>query len=142
MYAMDYELDSVLVSHMGEGNWKVARADRPVRLVDRKLGIGGLGNPPTPVFSAAPGPATTANLIPIEGESFRLVVGRGEVLDTPELPAVEMPYFHFRPAAGVRTFMDDWLQLGGTHHFVVNLGDHRERWRRLAEILDLDYREI
>ena len=57
MYAMDWELNSVLVSHMGEGNWKVARRDRPVRLVDRELGIGGLGNPPTTVFSAEPGVA-------------------------------------------------------------------------------------
>ena len=32
-----------------------------------------------------------------EGEHFRLVVGRGEVLDTPELPKVEMHYFHVRP---------------------------------------------
>jgi L-arabinose isomerase len=142
MYAMDYELDSVLISHMGEGNWKVARADRPVRLIDRELGIGGLGNPPTTVFSAEPGPATTANLVPLEGEAFRLVVGRGEVLDTPELPNVEMPYFHFRPASGMRSFLDDWLALGGTHHFVVNLGDQTERWRRFAELLDLDYHEI
>jgi L-arabinose isomerase len=142
MYAMDYELDSVLVSHMGEGNWKVARPDRPVRLIDRELGIGGLSNPPTTVFSAAPGVATTANLIALEGEAFRLVVGRGQVLDTPELPAVEMPYFHFRPDAGMRPFLDDWLRLGGTHHFVVNLGDHVDRWRHLAELLDLDYREI
>jgi L-arabinose isomerase len=142
LYAMDFELDSVLVSHMGEGNWKVARRDRPVRLVDRELAIGGLGNPPTTVFSAEPGPATTANLVPLEGEAFRLVVGRGEALDTPELPAVEMPYFHFRPRSGVRQFMDDWLRLGGTHHFVVNLGDHAERWQILAEQLDIDYEEI
>ena len=142
MYAMDFELDSVLVSHMGEGNWKVARSDRPVRLIDRELGIGGLGNPPTTVFSAEPGPATMADLIPLEGEVFRLVVGRGEVLDTPELPNVEMPYFHFRPATGVRAFMDDWLRLGGTHHFVVNLGEHADAWRLLAEQLDLDYEEI
>ncbi len=142
MYAMDFELDSVLVSHMGEGNWKVARSDRPVRLIDRELGIGGLGNPPTTVFSAEPGPATIADLIPLEGEAFRLVVGRGEVLDTPELPNVEMPYFHFRPAAGVRQFMDDWLRLGGTHHFVVNLGDHAGAWRIWAEQLDVDYVEI
>ena len=62
LYAMDFELDSVLVSHMGEGNWRIARPDRPVRLIDRELGIGGLGNPPTTVFSARPGPATTAAL--------------------------------------------------------------------------------
>jgi L-arabinose isomerase len=142
MYAMDYELDSVLVSHLGEGNWKVARSDRPVRLVDRELGIGGLGNPPTTVFSAQPGPTTTADLIPLEGEAFRLVVGRGEALDTPELPNVEMPYFHFRPQRGMQEFLDDWLRLGGTHHFVVNLGDQVDRWRLLAEQLDLDYEEI
>ncbi len=142
MYAMDFELDSVLNSHMGEGNWKVARTDRRVKLVDRELGIGGLSNPPTTVFSAEPGPATTANLVPLEGEAFRLVVGSGEVLDTPELPNVEMPYFHFRPQAGVRAFMDDWLRLGGTHHFVVNLGDHVDRWRLVAELLDVDFHEI
>ena len=142
MYAMDWELDSILISHMGEGNWRLARTDRPVRLIDRELGIGGLDNPPTPVFSAAPGRATTAALIPIEGEYYRLLVGHGEVLDTPELPHVEMHYFHFRPDAGMEPFMDDWLRLGGPHHFVTNLGEHAGRWRRLAESLELDYEEI
>ena len=142
MYAMDWELDSVLISHMGEGNWKIARRDRPVRLIDRELAIGGLGNPPTPVFSAEPGVATTAALVPIEGEHYRLLVGRGEVLDTPELPNVEMHYFHFRPERGMEAFMDDWLRLAGPHHFVINLGDHTRRWRRLAELLEIDYEEI
>jgi len=142
MYAMDWELDSVLVSHMGEGNWKVARRDRPIRLVDRELGIGGLANPPTTVFSAEPGVATTAALVAIEGEVYRLLVGRGQVLDTPELPNVEMPYFHFRPDSGMEAFLEGWLRLGGPHHFVTNLGDHTERWRRLAELLDVDCEEI
>ena len=142
MYAMDWDLDSVLISHMGEGNWKVARTDRPVRLIDRPLGIGRLDNPPTPVFSAVPGPATTAALVPLEGEFYRLVVASGEVLDTPELPKVEMHYFHFRPERGMEAFMDDWLRLGAPHHFVTNLGEHRGRWRRLAELLDLEYEEI
>jgi L-arabinose isomerase len=142
MYAMDWELDSVLISHMGEGNWKVARHDRPVRLIDRPLGIGRLDNPPTPVFSAEPGFATTAALVPIEGEYYRLIVGRGEVLDTPELPKVEMHYFHFRPEQGMEPFMDAWLEHGAPHHFVTNLGDHTGRWHRFAELLDLDYEEI
>jgi L-arabinose isomerase len=142
MYAMDFELDSVLISHMGEGNWKIARKDRPIKLIDRPLGIGRLDNPPTPVFSAEPGPATSAALVPLEGEYYRFVVGWGEVLDTPELPKVEMHYFHFRPERGVRAFMDDWLGLGAPHHFVINLGDHAARWRRLAELLDIEYVEI
>jgi L-arabinose isomerase len=142
MYAMDWELDSVLISHMGEGNWKIARPDRPVKLIDRPLGIGGLENPPTPVFSAVPGPATTAALIPLEGEAYRLLVSRGEVLDTPELPKVEMHYFHYRPEQGMEPFMDQWLELGGPHHFVTNLGDHVGQWRRFAELLEIDYEEI
>ncbi|MBV9368014.1 MAG: L-fucose/L-arabinose isomerase family protein [Solirubrobacterales bacterium] len=142
MYAMDWELDSVLISHMGEGNWRIARQDRPIKLIDRPLGIGRLDNPPTPVFSAEPGPATTAALVPLEGEIYRLVVGRGEVLDTPELPKVEMHHFHFRPERGLDAFMDEWLTLGAPHHFVMNLGDHAARWRRLAELLDVECVEI
>jgi len=142
IYAMDWELDSVLISHMGEGNWKLARKDRPIKLIDRPLGIGRLDNPPTPVFSAEPGIATTAALVPLEGELYRLVVGHGEVLDTPELPNVEMHYFHFRPERGMEAFMDEWLRLGAPHHFVTNLGDHCARWRRFAELLDLEYEEI
>ncbi len=29
MYAMDFPSDSILMSHMGEGNWRLARDDRP-----------------------------------------------------------------------------------------------------------------
>ena len=53
-----------------------------------------------------------------------------------------MHYFHFRPERGMEPFMDDWLRLGAPHHFVTNLGDHAGRWRRLAELLDLEYEEI
>ncbi len=142
LYAMDWELQSVLVSHMGEGNWRIARRDRPIRLIDRPLGIGGLENPPTPVFAAEPGPATTAALVQIDGERMRLVVGYGTVLDTPELPKVEMHHFHFRPDAGLEPFMDRWLELGAPHHFVTTLGDHRSRWRVFAEQLALEHEEI
>jgi L-arabinose isomerase len=39
-------------------------------------------------------------------------------------------------------FMDEWLSLGAPHHFVTNLGDHVDRWRRFAELLDLEFHEI
>jgi L-arabinose isomerase len=47
MYAMDFARDAILMSHMGEGNWTMARPDRPVRLIKRPLGIAGLADPPT-----------------------------------------------------------------------------------------------
>lgn len=142
MYAMDFKRDSVLISHMGEGNWKVARKDRPIKLIDRPLGIGGLDNPPTIVFSAQPGPATIASLAPIEGEKIRLIVSHGNVLDTEEMPHVEMPYFHFKPSNGIENTLNGWLKNGGTHHQCLNLGDQRERWRILCKMLDIEYIEV
>ena len=142
MYAMDFKRGSMLMSHMGEGNWKIARKDRPIRLANRFLGIGDLDNPPTTVFSAEPGPATMVSLIHLEGEYFRLVCTYGEILDTEEFPNIEMPYFHFRPSTGVRQCNDNWLLAGGTHHQTLHLGDQRTKWKMLADILNIEYVEV
>jgi L-arabinose isomerase len=129
MYAMDFPRDAILMSHMGEGNWALAREDRPVRLIKRPLGIGGLDDPPTFLFQYRTGPATLATLVALEGDGFRLVVSEGEILDTAELPALEMPYGFFRPDSGVRGCMDAWLRLGGPHHQVLNPGRQAHAWR-------------
>jgi L-arabinose isomerase len=138
MYAMDFASDSILMSHMGEGNWRLARPDRPVRLIKRPLGIGGLGDPPTFLFQYATGPATLATLVSLGGERFRLLVAEGEVLDTAELPQLEMPYGHFRPDSGVRDCMDAWLRFGGPHHQVLNPGRQAHTWRQFSELAGLE----
>lgn len=139
MYAMDFPSDSILMSHMGEGNWRVARGDEPIRLIKRPLGIGGLDDPPTLLFRYRPGPATLASLVALGGERFRVVVAQGEVIDTPALPSLEMPYGRFRPDSGVRGCMDAWLRSGGTHHMVMNTGARAEDWRVLCELSGVEY---
>jgi L-arabinose isomerase len=138
MYAMDFATDSILMSHMGEGNWRLARPDRPVRLIKRPLGIGGLGDPPTFLFQYAPGPATLATLVALGGERFRLVVSEGEVLEREELPKLEMPYGFFRPATGVRECMNAWLRLGGPHHQVLNPGHVAASWEVFGELARIE----
>src|SRR5215510_3627575 len=142
MYAMDFPSDSVLMSHMGEGNWKVARSDRPVRLIKRPLGIGRLADPPTFLFQYQPGPATLATLVSLEGDRFRLVVAEGEVLDSPELPALEMPYGQFRPDTGVRGCLNGWLRHGGPHHEVMNLGRHADSWRVFCDLTGIEFVQV
>ncbi|HUB42036.1 MAG TPA: L-fucose/L-arabinose isomerase family protein [Streptosporangiaceae bacterium] len=139
MYAMDFPSDSVLMSHMGEGNWKIARRDRPVRLIKRALGIGRLADPPTFLFQYQPGPATLATLVSLEGERFRLVVAEGENLDSQELPALEMPYGQFRPHTGVRKCLNGWLAAGGPHHEVMNLGHHAADWQVFCQLAGIEY---
>ncbi|HUZ24355.1 MAG TPA: L-fucose/L-arabinose isomerase family protein [Streptosporangiaceae bacterium] len=142
MYAMDFPSDSILQSHMGEGNWKIARSDRPVRLIKRPLGIGRLADPPTFLFQYQPGPATMATLVSLEGERFRLVVAEGENLDSPVLPALEMPYGQFRPASGVRACLNGWLSAGGPHHEVMNLGHHAASWRVFCQLAGIEFVQV
>jgi L-arabinose isomerase len=142
MYAMDFPRDAILMSHMGEGNWRLAREDRPVRLIKRPLGIGGLDDPPTFLFQYATGPATLATLVSLGGERFRLVVSEGEILDTEELPALEMPYGHFRPDTGVRACMDGWLKLGGPHHQVLNPGRTAAAWATFCELAGIEHAQV
>ena len=142
MYAMDFPSDSILMSHMGEGNWALARDDRPVRLIKRPLGIGGLDDPPTFLFQYATGPATLATLVSLGGTRFRLVVAEGEILDTEELPALEMPYGFFRPDTGVRGCMDAWLRLGGPHHQVLNPGRRGADWAVFCELAGIEHRAV
>src|SRR4051812_44895975 len=138
MYAMDFARDAILMSHMGEGNWALARTDRPVKLIKRPLGIGGLEDPPTFLFQYATGPVTLATLVALGGERFRLVVSQGEILDTEELPALEMPYGFFRPDSGVRGCMNAWLRKGGPHHQVLNLGRQADAWRMFCELSGIE----
>ena len=137
MYAMDFATDSILMSHMGEGNWRLAHPGRPVRLIKRPLGIGGLDDPPTFLFQYAPGPATLATLVAL-GDRFRLVVGEGEVLERDELPKLEMPYGFFKPSSGVRECMNAWLRLGGSHHQVLNPGHTAAAWEVFGELAGIE----
>ncbi|MDA2803009.1 L-fucose/L-arabinose isomerase family protein [Nocardiopsis suaedae] len=142
MYAMDFPRDAILMSHMGEGNWKVARDDEPVRLIKRPLAIGGLDDPPTLLFRIQPGPATLASLVTLGGGRFRLVVAEGEVLDEPPMPSLEMPYGMFRPDSGVRGCMDGWLAAGGTHHITMTPGRTAADWESFCTAAGVEYRPV
>ena len=138
MYAMDFARDAFLMSHMGEGNWALARADRPVRLIKRSLGIGGLDDPPTFLFQYETGPCTLASLLALPDGRFRLVVSEGEILDTEELPGLEMPYGFFRPGERRGGMRDGWLRAGGPHHQVLNPGHRARDWRTFCETTGIE----
>ena len=110
-----------------------------MKLIDRPLGIGKLDNPPTPVFSAEPGVATTAALVPLEGELFRLASAAAR-------SSTHLSCRRLRCITSTFTRRRGWSRswtvagVGAPHHFVTNLGDHVERWRRFAELLELRLR--
>ena len=142
MYSLDFERDAALMSHMGEGNWKIARRDRPIRLIDRSLDIGELENPPTPIYSAEPGTSILISLVSVEGEKYRLILAKGTNLDTDVIPGIPMNYTFFKPNTGIKESMNKWLEYGGTHHQVMFIGDYSRRLKLLCNIIGIDYVEV
>ena len=103
MYAMDFPRDAILMSHMGEGNWALAREDRPGAADQAPARDRRARRPadvPVPVRDRGRRrwPRSCRSAASGSGSS----VAEGEVLDTDELPALEMPYGFFRPDTGVR----------------------------------------
>jgi len=140
MYAMDFERNAFLMSHMGEGNWRVARSDSKPRLIRRELRIGGLQDPPTVLFTAQPGPATLVSLANIGGSRFRMVSLEGTILDEAKLPQLEMPYFFLQPKdQSVEETATRWLQSAGTHHQVLHLGTLGARWEMFCGMLGIEF---
>lgn len=142
MYLMDFERRAVLMCHAGEGNWRFADPARKPYLLDRVFNEGGLSNPPTPIFTPAPGPASVLSLVHEKGDSFRLVAAYGEILPEHGLSGNDMPYLFFRPASGVEKCITDWLEEGGTHHEIIVAGDRKQRIRLFCRLCGITEAEI
>jgi L-arabinose isomerase len=139
MYTMDFDRKAIIFCFVGEGNWATSRDGVKPKLIDRFLGEGGLENPPTTMFIPKTGKATLSSLTPINGDTFRLVLARGDMLPKDDLTRCEMPYFFWAPDCGVENCVEGWIKNGGTHHEVINIGDITERWRMLANYLGVEY---
>ena len=142
MYMMDLKRDAILLCHAGEGNWATCRPDQKPFLMDRVFNEGGLGNPPTPIFTPAPGPAAVMSLAHVGGERFRLVYALGEMLDKRDLRKCDMPYMFFHPRSGVRECVKAWLEQGGTHHEAIVYGDQTARIRLWCTMLGIEFVSI
>lgn len=142
MYMLDFAKQAIIFCHAGESNWATHCEGIKPRLVDRFLGEGGLENPPTILFPMKTGPATISSLVSMGGHRFRLITALGVILPQADLKRCEMPYFFWRPDSSMETCVEGWLNAGGTHHEVINLGDLRARWKILCGILDIEYVEL
>ncbi len=144
IFTIDFGGNALLMSHMGEANAAMARADCKIPLVARQEGI-----VPTRrrqlalVVSLEPGPATLCCLTLGRGDRWRLISSRVEIADFGPLPSLTVPHFKLRPAQGdVRDWLTAYAKAGGAHHNAVCFGDATVRIRSAAAFLDADYIEV
>ena len=141
MYALDYKVESILMCHAGEGNYKMARKDRKPRLVYKVFNEGGLANPPTTLFSHEPGRATIVSFAP-SNDGFKLLAATGEITDKCDLNGCEMPYLFFKPDMKQEELVEEWLKFGATHHEAVMYGDQSKVFEMLASMWKCDFKKL
>ncbi len=139
MFTMDFGGNSVLMSHMGECNWKMARRDRPVQLVLDDLGIADLKTPPVLLrFSLEPGNVTLVSLTTLANGRMKFIITEGNVLDFPSVPSINKPNFKFAPNGDLGEFLTKFSMEGGSHHQALVYGHMAGTIKRLGEILGID----
>ena len=129
------------MSHMGEGNWALARDDRPVRLIKRPLGIGGLDDPPTFLFQYATGPVTLATLVVAGRRALPAAWSPRARSSTPtSCPALEMPYGFFRPdSRRARVHGRAGCASAARTTRCSTPGARRAAWRTFCELAGLEF---
>ena len=144
IFTIDFEGDSLFLSHMGEANTDMARRDRKIPLVGRPAPITRTrGRQLALVTSFEPGPATIAALTPGPQGRWRLIAATAALEDYGPLPGFYVPHSKLQPSSGdVRQFLTAYATAGGPHHNAVFFGDARARLRVAAELLGADYCEL
>ncbi len=140
MFTMDFGGDSLLMSHMGEGNWRLARADHPIILRSDPFDLAAFAADPVSLtFALRPGPATLLNITVGPEGRLQWIVVEGEVVDSQPLPQLTQTHHRFRFTQPVARFVEAYAQTGGSHHQALAYGHWGPTLSRLAGLLDVPF---
>jgi len=141
MFTMDFAYNAILMMHMGECNWRMARQDSPIYALRSTLGDI-MHVPIAPVllaFSLAPGDVTLVSLTTTVEGKLKLVATEGQVLDFPYIPDLARPHFKFAPNRDLGSFLTRFSQEGGSHHQALAYGQWAATLEKIARLLGISY---
>jgi L-arabinose isomerase len=138
MFSMNFAGGTVLMSHMGEGNWKMAHPDYPPRLFACPFDLVLMKvNPVSLVFTLRPGHATLFNVTFGPDGKMSWIVSEGEILDNPPLPKLNVVNFQFKPHLALEDFLTQYGTLGGSHHQAIAYGSFTQELLKLASLFNI-----
>lgn len=143
MFTMDFAGDSLLMSHMGEGNWRLARAEHPIILRSDPFDLAAFAADPVSLtFALRPGPATLLNITVGPEGRLQWTVAEGEVVDSAPLPHLTQTHHRFQFAKPLARFVEAYAQAGGSHHQALAYGHWGATLSRLAGMLDVPFQAL
>jgi len=128
--SLDDERDAIVVWHCGLAPLSMADPNKPRQVTihsNRKL-------PLLFEFTLKPGPVTVARLTESSGE-YRLVIGRGEILQGPKSFSGTSGLLHFDHSA--RDVLDMILTEGLEHHIAITYGDYVDVLIAFSQIMNI-----
>jgi L-arabinose isomerase len=144
MFTMDFAHNAVLMMHMGEGNWRMARKDEPVHVLRNSLDaiMDVRTSPVLLAFSLEPGDVTLVSLTTGADSRLKLVATEGRVLDFPYLPDLARPHYKFQPDGELGGFLTRFSEEGGSHHQALAYGRWASTVEKIAAIMGVGYARV
>jgi L-arabinose isomerase len=144
MFTMDFAHNAVLMMHMGEGNWRMARKDEPVHVLRNSLDaiMDVRTSPVLLAFSLEPGEVTLVSLTTGADGRLKLVATEGRVLDFPYLPDLARPHYKFQPDGELGDFLTRFSEEGGSHHQALAYGRWADTVEKIAGIMGVSFARV
>jgi L-arabinose isomerase len=138
-YALDLNLDHVLMGHDGPGH--IAIAQRKTKVRPLTLYHGKVGRGLSVEMSVKNGPVTLLSVVEDATSGFKLVTAQGECVPG-EVLRIGNTNSHYQFACGARGFVEAWNAEGPAHHCAVGIGHQAGKLIKVAALLGIPFVQV
>jgi L-arabinose isomerase len=143
MFTMDFKENAILMTHMGEGNYALAREDKPVELVGSNLSLTEASFRPVLLrFALKPGIVTLVSLTITTGGKLKIVSTEGKVIDSRPIESVISSQCKFQPEKPLTDFLTELSLEGSSHHFALSYGKWSSLIEKVADLIGAEFVKI
>jgi len=138
-YALDLNLDHVLMGHDGPGHIAIAESRtkvRPLAVYHGKVGRG-----LSVEMSVKHGPVTLLSVVEDAAHGFKLITAHAESIPGEAL-RIGNTNSHYRFPIGARRFVEAWNAQGPAHHCAIGVGHLASSLSKLARLLAIPFVQV
>jgi L-arabinose isomerase len=138
-YALDLNLDHVLMGHDGPGHIAIAESKTKVKPLDVYHGKVGRGL--SVEMTVKHGPVTLLSVVDDAQSGFKLVTAEGSCVPG-EVLRIGNTNSHYKFPIGARAFVEAWNAQGPAHHCAVGIGHQAGKLKKLSALGGIPFVQV